>query len=88
METASRVRRPPAAVRVFGEGDVMTVNLGAVDERQGVASFSLAGAGKANVPLTHITAVWQEPRDSLWSLRIRGRIFRSAQYAFSPEGAG
>jgi schlafen family protein len=87
---AVRIRAIPegSAVRVFCEGDNPTVNLVGVNEGQAVATFSLAGEGEANVPLTHVTAVWQEPRDSVWSLRIRGRIFRNAGYAFEPVGAG
>jgi len=83
-----RLIPPRSVVRAFqrSTGDYMTVNLDGVDETDGVAILSRAGVGKANIPLEYIAAVWLEPRDTVWSLKIDGTIFRRPEFAFEPQG--
>ncbi len=63
-------------VHIFQEaGDSVTVNIGDIDEHNSVVGFSRQIA-KANVPLAFVDAVWMDPEDSSWCLKIQGSMFR------------
>jgi hypothetical protein len=98
---AIQLRQVPigAPIRVFQirpahtvhDPDWCMVHFQGVDEAAIVARFLMDSArGPAHVPLPMISAVWQEPRDKSWTLKIDGTIFPYANsnlYNFRPGAA-